>query len=439
MSNSTSNNVKVSLIENEEILTLLRCNPSIGNTKLAQKANISFPTLQKRLEDLKKHKILDDKDAINPNAFFSIGISIGSAQAKLVIMNGKYELLSKEDFTSICEKYDVFNHDFLLKENSNNSNGYRYFKTPDNLLVLKSYIDLILKDALKLHGISSDESQSLVPPILGIGIALTGSVNAEKQIIIKSHTIEYLQNISLEILLLPDTLLALRTNGISIVVDHNAKAVAVAEKFSLYNPNNPNHYYRNKKNVASVFLGSGIGCGLILNNRLIRGSRNLSGELGHIQVPRYPGLSEKELIDPKCSCGATYCFEHLLINDVFEMKRSEFKNATSSDINNYLDELSAQDIQLKKQKLMILGYYIGWATDLLIKLLNVDLIIFTGKTTCFMNEVWQYIDSSIGNPNDAKLDCTLTTSTYGALSPAAGAAVLATYPINSLVQWPISD
>ncbi|MBP9123955.1 MAG: ROK family protein [Ignavibacteriaceae bacterium] len=59
---------------------------------------------------------------------------------------------------------------------------------------------------------------------------------------------------------------------------------------------------KGKQNVLVVFVGTGIGGGLILNNKLYRGSGWVAGEIGHINV------HEK---GPKCGCGRIGCFEAL--------------------------------------------------------------------------------------------------------------------------------
>lgn len=54
------------------------------------------------------------------------------------------------------------------------------------------------------------------------------------------------------------------------------------------------------KNMLAVFLGTGIGGGLIFNHKLYRGSNFTAGEIGHIKV-----------MDggPVCGCGNKGCFE----------------------------------------------------------------------------------------------------------------------------------
>jgi glucokinase len=57
--------------------------------------------------------------------------------------------------------------------------------------------------------------------------------------------------------------------------------------------------------VVLVFVGSGVGSGLILGGRLHEGARGVAGELGHVKVR--PTRPETKL--RRCGCGATGCLE----------------------------------------------------------------------------------------------------------------------------------
>ncbi len=57
---------------------------------------------------------------------------------------------------------------------------------------------------------------------------------------------------------------------------------------------------RGFRDAILVFVGSGIGSGLICDGRLYHGARGLSGELGHIKV--HPG-------GRRCGCGELGCLE----------------------------------------------------------------------------------------------------------------------------------
>lgn len=422
--------------ENRDILNIIRCRPEIEKTVLAKELNIAFKTLVKQLEVLENQNLIITEPSlhINKDCFYIFGISVGGSHCKISITNANYEAISKETFDEICEKYDVFQQEFFVDATNKTQYGYKYFETPEEQADLENNLRQIIRDIIKLYDLSL-EIESL-PPIISIGVAFTGSIDSEKQVIVRSHNLDYMRNISREMLLEPDLINALKTRKIEFIIDHNAKAMAVCEKFSLYNSNNINHDYYYKKNVACFYLGSGIGCGLILNNRLIRGCRNFSGELGHIQVPRYSECLG-DSIDEKCTCGATGCLEHLIIHDVFKMSRKEFRKVTSEQINRNFQILKETDTEEFNKRMKILGYYIGWGVDAVTKLLNVGLIIFSGKMTCFIEEAWSYLKPKSTEMNYARIDCPMILSNYAALAPSVGAAILSTYPAHELIEWKI--
>jgi glucokinase len=67
-------------------------------------------------------------------------------------------------------------------------------------------------------------------------------------------------------------------------------------------------------------LGTGVGSGLILDNRLYRGEGFAAGEIGHMP-PKRNG--------PKCNCGGSGCFERYVGNTVLLKKaRKLFRDKT---------------------------------------------------------------------------------------------------------------
>jgi len=59
---------------------------------------------------------------------------------------------------------------------------------------------------------------------------------------------------------------------------------------------------RGAQSVVGIFVGTGIGGGLIHDGRLVRGARNAAGEIGHIVMM---------LGGPECGCGNHGCLEAL--------------------------------------------------------------------------------------------------------------------------------
>ena len=82
--------------------------------------------------------------------------------------------------------------------------------------------------------------------------------------------------------------------GLPTTVENDANATALAE-----------HRWgagQGCADMAFLTMGTGIGAGLILNNRIYRGRRDLAGEIGHAVV--WPG-------GPLCLCGRHGCLETL--------------------------------------------------------------------------------------------------------------------------------
>ncbi|WP_161988685.1 ROK family transcriptional regulator [Pedococcus bigeumensis] len=88
------------------------------------------------------------------------------------------------------------------------------------------------------------------------------------------------------------------TLDLPVVVENDANTLALAE-----------HWFgrgRGVRTLAVVTLGIGIGCGLVLGDRLHTGVRGIAGEFGHLPL------------DPNgrvCTCGARGCLEALAGDD----------------------------------------------------------------------------------------------------------------------------
>lgn len=80
-----------------------------------------------------------------------------------------------------------------------------------------------------------------------------------------------------------------------IVIEDDANCGAIGE-----------YYYINTavKNMAYITIGTGIGCGLILNGLLYVGENGFAGEVGHVWL-------DKEEARSVCSCGNKGCFQSM--------------------------------------------------------------------------------------------------------------------------------
>ncbi len=124
-------------------------------------------------------------------------------------------------------------------------------------------------------------------------------------------------------------------------------------------------------------------------------------------------------IDACCTCGSNDCYDYKIRSFCFEQSAKEFCELSSDELREYLIK--------NPQKARLLGKYLGNMINTLTSLLNIELIIFTGKFYKFMDLLENYIDierdeSSI---KYSRTDCKTLISSYGSLAPAIGAAIYA--------------
>jgi glucokinase len=137
------------------------------------------------------------------------------------------------------------------------------------------------------------------------------------------------------------------------------------------------------KNLVAIFVGTGIGGGLILNGRLYRGTRYTAGELGHMVL----------LADgPVCGCGKHGCAEALASRTAIERDiRAQIAAGTKSVIPALLDELGRDTItsSVIEQALdaddPVVGhvmaqaeYYMGLLVANLVNMLDPEVIVLGG-------------------------------------------------------------
>ena len=410
------------------LINLIRCNPQISKSELSNKLKLSWPTISTNVSALRQNHILSPEDGIqiNSDSFHMVGLSVGGAQIKFCIIGMDFKLLDSSRFFKLVTDLDLFKEgrEFMTKQHKTLTN-YVYFKTPEHLFELQRLLDLIIEDICKIV----DNQQNYNLNIISFGITFTGAVDSVHQRIIKSHNLEILSGKSLSNLLSPNRIDYLEGKNINIYMDNNSTSAVVAEKYNLYSPSNNNYKYKDRRNLMSIYLGAGIGAGLVLNNKLYRGATNFAGEIGHIKVPKYPGLKEN-LKEPSCSCGSTDCLDFRIRNDVFEMTKADFSNMDSEQIDRYFSE--------NPNKLYVFSYYLGYIINLLNNILNLDIIIFTGKFKIAINRLWLLLNQQI-NENPLYYianECQIASSTLGATAPAIGVAICAYFDkVNSDSEW----
>lgn len=137
------------------------------------------------------------------------------------------------------------------------------------------------------------------------------------------------------------------------------------------------------ENFICITVGTGIGSGIVINGKVVRGATNAAGELGHIKLQMNGG--------PICGCGDTGCLEAFasgpaivaMAQDYIKGGKStkfrEMAAAEGGEITPYMVAKAAEEGDpVAKRIFEIVGEYIGIGLTSVINLLNPERVIIGG-------------------------------------------------------------
>jgi glucokinase len=136
------------------------------------------------------------------------------------------------------------------------------------------------------------------------------------------------------------------------------------------------------RNLLGIFLGTGIGGGLIIDGRVYRGFNGTAGELGHMVI---------QVGGPKCGCGNNGCFEALasrtaLFREIQTRVKAGEKTILTELLGGELDDLKSGDLRkaIRKGDKLVekvvegAAEYTGIAVANLINILNPEVVVLGG-------------------------------------------------------------
>lgn len=136
------------------------------------------------------------------------------------------------------------------------------------------------------------------------------------------------------------------------------------------------------RNLLGIFLGTGIGGGLILDGELYRGFNGTAGELGHMVI---------QVGGPKCGCGNNGCFEALasrtaIFRDIQQRVKDGQKTILTEWLGGDLSELRSGDLRkaIRKGDKLVekvveeAAEFTGIAVSNLINIFNPEVIVLGG-------------------------------------------------------------
>jgi predicted NBD/HSP70 family sugar kinase len=153
--------------------------------------------------------------------------------------------------------------------------------------------------------------------------------------------------------------------GYPTLVDNDVNAMAFSEQRT-YWPRHPH--------MLMIKVGTGVGCGIIVNGALHRGAQGAAGDLGHI--PYSGGGADNEETGPLCRCGNIGCVEAYaggwaLLRSLRELGHDIH---SSSDVVRLIRAGQPDAVRLARQAGRVLGQAISDA----VSFFNPSLVVIGG-------------------------------------------------------------
>jgi len=188
----------------------------------------------------------------------------------------------------------------------------------------------------------------------GLGVAVSGDINRAQGVIRESPLLGWTSVPLGEIL--QDRV------GIPVVVENDVRALTVTELFFGAG--------RDSESFAVITIGTGVGCGIFANGRIVEGAHGVSGEIGHLPLARESAV---------CSCGRTGCVEAVASTG------SILKRVRDGHDNQDLDleaafRLAHDHDPIATAAFEEAGGAIGSALAALVNLVGPELVVITGES-----------------------------------------------------------
>jgi N-acetylglucosamine repressor len=266
---------------------------------------------------------------------FTVGISVDAAGFRLVALDARHGVIQELD-RELSLSADPASHlDEILRQVSTELRGF-----------------------LAVAGLRDRR-------VLAIGIAPPGMVDTERGIWLHGLQVSGIAHVALG-----GTLQ--KMFAATIVVEDVARCLAYAEA-SRRPP-------ERARDLVYLYLGTGVGAGLMLGDDPYHGSHGMAGEVGHLVV-------EEE--GARCSCGNIGCLETVVSSaSILQRFRRRLSEGVISSLQNHRDDngLTLEVIRdaatagdrLAQSTLFELGTLLGDAVSKIIKLYNPRTLVIGG-------------------------------------------------------------
>jgi glucokinase len=278
---------------------------------------------------------------------YAIGIDLGGTNIKVGIVSREGRIIKKASLPTLAEK----GQDKVISQ------------------IKKGIKEILSHNKLKIQG---------------IGIGSPGIVSTKKGTVENPPNLPGWEKVNLKKIIKKEF-------NIHVILENDANAAAIGEMI-----------FGAAKKIDSfvmVTLGTGVGGGIIINRKLLRGEFGSAGEIGHISI---------DFNGPQCNCGAFGCVESYVGNNYLVKRvQNELKEHNSSKILdlingdlNLLTPIIIQKAQFAGDEYAAsvinnLGLYLGVGLASTANVLDIATFIIGGGVAGFGRPLFNSVNETI--------------------------------------------
>ena len=253
-------------------------------------------------------------------------------------------------------------------------------------------------------------------PVLAVGISPPGMVDTERGIWLQGMQVAGVLHIDLR-------RLVQERFHLPVVVEDGVRALAFRERVKGAG--------QDCRHFVLLYLGVGVGAGIVIDGVLYRGHHGLAGEVGHLIV---------DSAGDRCSCGNKGCLETVVSSSsILRRFQRRLEEGVISTLQRWredgagglslehIQEAAAAEDRLALSTLFEIGTFLGDACSKLIKLYNPHKLILSGDVARLGAYFRQAIDMAIGHRVIPEMlnELEIGFADYQPTHPAEGAALVA--------------
>jgi glucokinase-like ROK family protein len=325
------------------VLDILRRGGKVSRTDLAKRSALTKPTVSAIVEDLMARGIVQEVG-------FGKTVATGGRRARLLEFNDA-------SAAYLGLRFGVHTTTVAIADARGEVRAIRETPTPldDAHAAIRAALELV-DGALESAGLPRARLES-------VGVTVPGMVDTRSGIVALAPNLGWSD--------VPIRDLLHQALGLPVVVHNVTNSGAIAEGRV--------GAAKGARSYIWVYVGSGLGAGIVIDGQVFAGTRGFSGEIGHCPV-----------VDagPECSCGLRGCLETvasgLAIERIAEQAARSTEPTLLSECGSKLDATRVLDAAragdaVARRILRDVGTNLGMGIAYLVSVLDPELVVLGGR------------------------------------------------------------